>query len=94
MLTLSKSAADVLTTSRSERGLSDDAHLRVAPAEQEPDRGLSLSFVDEPIEGDHTGESHGVSLCVAPEVAEALDGTKIDVQTVDERPQLVIVPAD
>ena len=94
MLTLSQSAADVLSTSRDERGLSERAHLRVAPAEQEPDRGLSLSFVEQPMEGDQTGESHGVALCVAPEVAEALDGTKIDVQTVDERPQLVIVPVD
>jgi Fe-S cluster assembly iron-binding protein IscA len=94
MLTLSESAADVLSSSRSERGLSDSAHLRVAPADHAPDRGLSLTFVDEPMDGDETGESHGVSLCVAAEVAEALDGTTIDVQTVDERPQLVIVPAD
>lgn len=94
MLTLSKAAADVLAASRSDQGHPDDAYLRVAPADSGPERGLSLRFVEQADDGDQTGSAHGVALCVDPGVAESLDGTKIDVQTVDDRPQLVVVPAD
>ena len=97
MLTLSHPAATLLTDARSQQGIPDDALLRVAGA---PDgqQGISLGFVDAPMEGDHTAEVHGLGLCVASEVAEALSGAKIDVQDSDansaDAPSLVIVPAD
>ena len=50
------------------------------------------------MEGDQTDTVHGLPICVAPEVADALDGAKIDVQdpsTDSTGPtHLVIVPAD
>lgn len=96
MLTLSEPAAEVLTQTRSERGIPDDAMVRVSSVTsadgQEP--GISLGFVDEPQAGDQTGTSHGVGLCVAPEVADALAEATIDVQGGSDDPQLVIVPSD
>ncbi len=97
MLTLSHPAATLLTDARSQQGIPDDALLRVAGA-TDGQEGISLGFVDAPMEGDHTAEVHGLGLCVAPDVAEALSGAKIDVQESapdsTEPANLVIVPAD
>jgi Fe-S cluster assembly iron-binding protein IscA len=97
MLTLSQPAATMLTDVRSEQGIPDDALLRVAGA-TDGEQGISLGFVDEPMEGDHTASVHGLAYCVAPEVADALEAAKIDVQdpSVDSTgpAHLVIVPAD
>ena len=97
MLTLSQPAATILTDVKSQQGIPDDALLRVAGA-ADGEQGISLGFVDTPMEGDHTATVHGLAYCVAPEVADALDAAKIDVQepSVDsaEPTHLVIVPAD
>ena len=97
MLTMSHPATTMLTDVRSQQGVPDDALLRVAGATDDG-QGISLGFVDEPLEGDQTANVHGFAYCVAPEVAEALSGAKIDVQdpAVDATgaAQLVIVPAD
>lgn len=92
MLTLTETAAAALTESRSQQGIPDDTVLRVS-AEGPDQQSLSLGFVEEPLEGDQTGSAHGLDICVASEVAGALDDAQIDVQTVGEEPQLVIVPA-
>lgn len=97
MLTLSQPAATMLTDVRSQQGIPDDALLRVAGA-TDGEQGISLGFVDTPMDGDHTASVHGLSYCVAPDVAEALEGAKIDVQddSADSTgsAHLVIVPAD
>ena len=77
MLTLSQPAATLLTDARSQQGIPDDALLRVAGA-TDGEQGISLGFVDTPMEGDHTASVHGLAYCVAPEVADALDAAKID----------------
>lgn len=93
MLTLSETAASMLSESRSQQGIPDDATLRVAAAEQGPQQGLTLGFVDQPMDGDQVGAAHGMAICVAPEVAEQLADAKIDVQHVGDSAQLVLVPA-
>jgi Fe-S cluster assembly iron-binding protein IscA len=96
MLTLSPTAATLLSETRSQQaGIPDDATLRVAaaPAQDGEQAGLTLGFVDEPHEGDQTGEAHGLPICVAPDVADALDDVAIDVQQDGDSAQLVIVPA-
>jgi Fe-S cluster assembly iron-binding protein IscA len=97
MLTLTQPAATMLTDVRSQQGIPDDALLRIAGA-TDGQQGISLGFVDEPMEGDHTADAHGLAFCVAPEVADALSAAKIDVQDpgVDSTgpANLVIVPAD
>ncbi len=94
MLTLTKTAADVLADSRAQQGIPEDTMLRVAAAQQGQEQGIALGFVDEPQDGDQTGDAHGMGICVAPEVAEQLDAVKIDVDRSGDQPQLVLVPAD
>lgn len=97
MLTLTQPAATMLTDVRSQQGIPDDALLRVAGA-TDGQQGISLGFVDEPMDGDHTADAHGLAFCVAPEVADALSAAKIDVQDPDVDStgpaNLVIIPAD
>lgn len=100
MLTLTQPAATMLTDVRTQQGIPGDALLRVA-ASTDGQQGISLGFVDEPMDGDQTATAHGLDFCVAPEVSEALSAAKIDVQApapgVDGAgggASLVIVPAD
>ena len=94
MLTLTPSAAEALATARSQQGIPDDATLRVAaaPTGNGEQPGITIGFVDQPMDGDQTGDAHGVPICVAPEVAEALSDAKIDTQTEGEQTRLVLVP--
>lgn len=94
MLTLSKNAATLLSESRTQQGISADATLRVAPTARGEETGISLGFVDAPHTGDHTGSAHGMPICVDADVADALDTVKIDVDTVGDDPQLVLVQDD
>ena len=94
MLTLTLSAAEALSTARSEQGIPDDAALRVtaAPAGNGEQPGITIGFVDEPMDGDQTGDAHGMPICVAPEVADALSDATIDAQTEGDQTRLVLVP--
>lgn len=94
MLTLTPSAAEALATARSQQGIPDDATLRVAaaPAGNGEQPGITIGFVDEPMEGDQTGDAHGLPICVAPEVAESLSDATIDTQVEGEQTRLVLVP--
>lgn len=97
MLTLTQPAATMLSDVRSQQGIPEGSVLRIA-ASPDGQEGISLGFVDQPFDGDQSSDAHGLGYCVAPEVADALAGAKIDVQDsgVDSNGagNLVIVPAD
>ena len=95
MLTLTPTAASMLTNVRdSQDGIPNDATLRVAASDADDRSGsISIGFVDQPFDGDQAGDAHGLSYCVAPEVAEQLDGAAIDVEQDSGEARLVIVPA-
>ncbi|MDW3213242.1 MAG: hypothetical protein R8G01_04535 [Ilumatobacteraceae bacterium] len=95
MLTLSPTAANALTETKTRQNIPDDASLRVAsaPAPDGQQGGITLGFVDEPMAGDQVGEAHGLTICVAPEIADDLDGAQIDLQQQGAEAQLVVVPA-
>jgi Fe-S cluster assembly iron-binding protein IscA len=96
MLTLTNSAAEALATARSQQGIPDDATLRVAaaPAGNGEQPGITIGFVDRPMDGDETGDAHGMPICVAPEVADTLADAKIDTQTEGDQTRLVLVPGE
>ena len=94
MLTVTRPAAHMLITSHAQEGIPAEASLRVASSVTEDgDRpGLTIGFVDEPYDGDQIGMVHGLSICVAPEVADALDTAAIDIEEHDGHTHLVLVP--
>ena len=78
----------------SQDGIPNDATLRVAGSNEAGQPGtISIGFVDQPLDGDQAADAHGLSYCVAPDVAEQLDGAAIDVQQENGEPRLVVVPA-
>lgn len=92
MLTITEPAAEFLTRARDESDIPNDASLRIGAASDGDAPGITLGFVDEPLKGDAVGESHGLPVCVAPEVSAALDSAVLDVVSDDEGAHLVLVP--
>ena len=94
MLTVTRPAATMLIATRDHEGIPADASLRVAPsASSDGDApGITVGFVDAPLAGDEVGMVHGLSLCVAPEVADALSTAAIDIEERDGDTHLVLVP--
>ena len=94
MLTVTRPAATMLIATKEQEGIPADASLRVAAsATSNGDApGITVGFVDQPFAGDEIGMVHGLSLCVAPEVADALATAAIDVEEHDGETHLVLVP--
>lgn len=93
MLTITEQAATLLTATRAQSDVPDDAVLRVAGPADGASPSISLGFVPEPVSGDAVGDAHGMTICVAPEVAPQLDSATLDVVEEQGEPQLVLVPA-
>lgn len=95
MLQLSQSAATALAEAREEQDLPEDTGVRVsAESASEGEVALSLSFSDEPAEGDQVSEQEGTRLFVAPEVAGSLAESVIDIEETNQGSQLVVRPRD
>ena len=91
MLTLTPAAAAHIATAREQSGIPEEAHLRVAPATEQGPGQIGLGFVDQPFDGDHVGDAHGVSFCVAAEIAPELDSAQLDLS--EDGASMVLVPA-
>jgi Fe-S cluster assembly iron-binding protein IscA len=93
MLQLSSSAAAALDQARDEQDVPDSFGLRVS-AQPGPDgqTALGLGFAEAPAEGDQVSEQAGTELYVAPEVAEPLADSLIDVEDTPQGLQLVVKP--
>lgn len=92
MLTLTPAAAERITDAREQSGIPREAHLRIAPAAEQGPGAIGLGFVEMPFDGDQVGDAHGVSYCVAPEIAEELAAAQLDVS--DDGASMVLVPAE
>lgn len=94
MLTITRPAATMLLATRDLEGITTEASLRVASSTSGNGDapGITVGFVDEPYEGDQVGMIHGLSLCVAPEVADVLSSAAIDIEEENGETVLVLVP--
>jgi Fe-S cluster assembly iron-binding protein IscA len=75
MLQLTTEAAELIKELRAERGTGSEMLYVTRSA----NAGVKLSFVSAADVGDQVGESEGVLMCVAAELANALDGKVLDV---------------
>lgn len=95
MLQVSTSAVSVLEEARSAQELPESFGVRVfAQADETGQPALALAFSEEPLEGDQVTEQDGTAIYVAPELAEPLAGSVLDVEETHEGPQLTLVPQD
>lgn len=75
--------------------LPDDHGVRVfAQPDETGEPALALAFAPAPEEGDQVSEQHGTAIFVAPEIAEPLAGTVLDVMDTPEGAQLALVPQE
>lgn len=95
LLQVSPSAATALEEARAAQEVPDTFGVRVfAQADESGEAALALAFSEEPIEGDQVTEQEGTQIYVAPELAEPLAGSVLDVEDTPEGPQLTLVPQD
>jgi len=93
LLQVSPSAATALEEARAAQEVPDTFGVRVfAQADESGEAALALAFSEEPIEGDQVTEQEGTQIYVAPELAEPLAESVLDVEDTPEGPQLTLVP--
>lgn len=80
MLTVTSSAADLVSTIRQEQGVPDDFGLRVYAEPGPQGVEIQLAFAPEPQQGDEVSESAGLRMFVASELTEPLADSVIDAQ--------------
>lgn len=95
MLQATDSAVSVLRDARAAQELPDSYGVRVfAQADENGQAALALAFAEEPVEGDQVTEKDGTEIYVAPELAEPLAESLLDVEDTAEGPQLALVPQE
>lgn len=95
MLQVSDSAISVLREARTAQEVPDTYGVRVfAQADEAGEAALALAFAERPAEGDQVTEEDGTEIFVAPELAEPLAESVLDVEQTSEGPQLALVPQD
>lgn len=78
MLTMTKAAARIVTTTREREGLDEEFGLRVFAQEGGGGPAVQLAFAREPAAGDAVAESEGQRLFVAEELVEPLADAVLD----------------
>ena len=95
MLKVSDSAVSVLEETRTAQEVPESYGVRVfANADESGQPTLALAFAEQPAEGDEVTQQHGTQVYVAPEVAEPLADSVLDVEQTPEGPQLAVVPQE
>jgi Fe-S cluster assembly iron-binding protein IscA len=93
VLQVTESAARVVEETRSAGEVPDTYGLRVfAQADDTGQPALALAFAEEPGEDDQVIEQGGTEIYVAPELAEPLQDSVLDVQDTPEGPQFTVGP--
>ena len=93
MLKVTQAAATQLAEVRESKGLSEAVGIRLY-GEPRPagEAAIALAFAEVPAGDDQVTETAGTRVFVAPEVADALSASILDVQETPEGARLVLTP--
>lgn len=95
VLEVTDTAVNVVREARASQEIPDSYGLRVfAQADEQGEPALALAFAEEPSEGDQVIEQDGTEVYVAPEVAQPLADSVLDVDDTPEGPQFRLVPQE
>ncbi len=93
VLKVSDDAASVLEEARTTQQLPDSFGVRVfAQADESGEATLALAFTEEPGEGDQVTMQGETKIYVAPELAEPLAESRLEVEDTPDGQQLALVP--
>lgn len=94
MLTITPTAADVLTRTRTEKGAPDDYAVRFHTAEEDSSGQprLAFTFVDSPGDDDTVIDGEVIDAYVAPEVDRLVGDATVDTEKMGDQIGLVIRP--
>jgi len=97
MLKITDAAVAALEEARAAQQVPDDHGVRVS-AQPDPEDAentvLALGFIEAPAEGDQVTDQAGTDIYIAPEVAEPLAGTVLDIEQTPEGAQLILKPQE
>ncbi len=97
MLKITDAAVAALEEARAAQEVPEDHGVRVS-AQPDPNDAantvLALGFIEEPAEGDQVTDQAGTEIYIAPEVAEPLAGTVLDIEQTPEGAQLILKPQE
>lgn len=95
MLQVSPSAVAALEQARTAQQVPDSHGVRIfAEPDDNGQVAVSLGFSEEPADGDQVTEEGGTEIYVAPELAEPLAESVVDLEDTPEGAQLVIRPQE
>lgn len=95
MLQVTDAAVNVLEQARNAQEIPDSFGVRVfAQADESGEAALALAFAAEPADGDQVTQQGGTEIFVAPELADPLATSRLDVEDTAEGQQLALVPQE
>jgi Fe-S cluster assembly iron-binding protein IscA len=93
MLQVSETAVAVLEEARSAQQVPETFGVRISGQPTEDGQmELMVGFAEGPGDGDEVTEQAGTEIYIAPEVAEPLADSKLDLEPTPEGAQLVVKP--
>lgn len=92
MLTMTATAASVLSNARSDKGAPGDYGVRFFTAQGQTSEKprVAFDFVEAPEPNDSVTNESGLKTYVAPEVDELMGDVVVDVETVNQEAELVL----
>ena len=91
VLQVTSDAMSTFDQAREAQDLPDNVGVRVfAQRDESGEIGISLAFAEEPQDGDQVTETDGTPVFVAPELAEPLAESLLDVEETDEGARVVL----
>ncbi len=91
MLQVTSAAMSTFEQAKGAQDLPADAGVRIfAQRDEQGEIGIALAFAEEPQDGDQVTETDGTAVYVAPELADPLSDSVLDVQDSDEGAQIVL----
>lgn len=95
VLQVTSAAMSTFEQARGAQDLPDSVGVRIfAQRDEQGEVGIALAFAEQPQDGDQVTETDGTAVFVAPELADPLSDSVLDIQEGEEGAQVVITNQD
>lgn len=94
MFQVTHAAAGQLVEARRQRGLPDNAGIRLSGDPRPDGLALGLAFAELPAEDDQVMEQDGLKVFVGAELAEPLSSMALDLEDTPDGPRLALIESE